>query len=200
MANESKKQKRRGKSVQDLLGIKTFTTNGLKVNKEVFVFYMVQPTNISVLSATNIEIKVRHLMMVLSAVPDIEICCTDSTECFDENKGYLKDRIEDEESKKVKKLLENDIDFLDSIQTENSTARQFLFMVRCKSSKSEQVLQTANRVEKIISDQGFEVTRMNKKDIKRFLAVYFEASMNGDLIPDYDGEQYLNKEQTNEEN
>lgn len=32
---------------------------------------------------------------------------------------------------------------------------------------------------------------MSKNEIKRFLAIYFEASMNGDLIPDYDGEQYV---------
>ena len=89
--------------------------------------------------------------------------------------------------------------FLDSIQTETSTARQFMFIARCKSSKSENILQKANRVEKIISDQGFEVTRMKKADIKRFLAIYFDASMNGDLMPDYDGEQYFEKEQTYEE-
>lgn len=65
------KKKRKGKSTQDLIGIKTFTKNGLKVGKDKLIFYMVQPTNISVLSHTNIEIKVRHLMMVLSAVPDI---------------------------------------------------------------------------------------------------------------------------------
>ena len=216
-----KKQKRKGKSVQDLLGIKTFTKNGLKVGKEELIFYMVQPTNISVLSHTNIEIKVRHLMMVLSAVPDIEITCTDSCECFDTNKSYIKGRIEAEQNEKVRKILAKDLDFLDSIQTETSTARQFLFIARCKSSvflvtiycaqndsahsickqssKSENVLQKANRVEKIISDQGFEVTRMKKADIKRFLAIYFDASMNGDLMPDYDGEQYFEKEQTYEE-
>ena len=185
------KRKRRGKSVQDLLTIKTFTKNGLKVGKEELLFFNVQPTNISVLSRTNIEIKIRHLMMVLSAVPDIEITCTDSSECFDNNKSYLKNRIEEEHNSNVKKILEKDIDFLDSIQTETSTARQFLFIVRCKSSKTEQVLQKANRIEKIISDQGFEVSRMSKNDIKRFLAIYFDASMNGDLIPDYDGEQYI---------
>ena len=95
--------------------------------------------------------------------------------------------------------MNKDLDFLDSIQTETSTARQFLFIARCKSSKSENVLQKANRVEKIISDQGFEVTRMKKADIKRFLAIYFDASMNGDLMPDYDGEQYYEKEHTYEE-
>lgn len=192
------KKKRKGKSTQDLIGIKTFTKNGLKVGKDELIFYMVQPTNISVLSHTNIEIKVRHLMMVLSAVPDIEITCTDSCECFDTNKSYIKDRIDDEHNEKVRKILAKDLDFLDSIQTETSTARQFLFIARCKSTKSENVLQKANRVEKIISDQGFEVTRMSKSDIKRFLAIYFEASMNGDLMPDYDGEQYISEEQTDE--
>ena len=194
------KRKRRGKSVQDLLAIKTFTNHGLKVGKEELLFFNVQPTNISVLSHTNIEIKIRHLLMVLSAVPDIEISCTDSSECFDNNKSYLKNRIEDEKNSKVRNILTKDIDFLDSIQSETSTARQFMFIARCKSMKPEQVLQKANRIEKIISDQGFEVSRMSKNDIKRFLAIYFDASMNGDLIPDYDGEQYVTEVSDEEDN
>lgn len=194
------KRNRRGKSVQNLLAIKTFTKHGLSVGKEELLFFNVQPTNISVLSHTNIEIKIRHLLMVLSAVPDIEISCTDSSECFDNNKSYLKNRIEDEKNSKVKNILEKDIDFLDSIQSETSTARQFMFIARCKSTKPEQVLQKANRIEKIISDQGFEVSRMNKNDIKRFLAIYFSASMNGDLIPDYDGEQCVTEVSDEEDN
>lgn len=31
---------------------------------------------------------------------------------------------------------------------------------------------------------------MKKADIKRFLAVYFNAGMNGDQMPDTDGEQF----------
>ena len=88
-----KKLKRKGRSVQDLLGIKTFTKNGLQVGKDELIFFSVQPINISVLSHENIEIKIRHLMMVLSAVPDIEISCTDSSECFDSNKAYINDTI-----------------------------------------------------------------------------------------------------------
>lgn len=194
------RNRNKGKSVQDLLAIKTFTNHGLKVGKEELVFFNIQPTNISVLSNTNIEIKIRHLLMVLSAVPDIEISCTDSSECFDNNKSYLKNRIEDEKNSKVRSILAKDIDFLDSIQAETSTARQFIFIARCKSAKPEQVLQKANRIEKIISDQGFEVSRMSKNDIKRFLAIYFDASMNGDLIPDYDGEQYVTEVSDEEDN
>ena len=56
------------------------------------------------------------------------------------------------------------------------------------------VAQNANHVEKVISEQVFEVKRMNKEDIKRFLALYFDASYNGELIPDIDGAQFLEVE------
>ena len=190
MSREKPQKKRKGNAVQELIGIKDFTQYGLQTNKGELLFYTVAPTNISVLSHANIEIKVRHLMMVLSAIPDIEINCTDSSECFDDNKAYLYQRMEGERNQKVKALLEKDIRFLDDIQMEMATARQFLFIARCKGMKPEQVFHTANRVEKVITEQGFEVRRMKKEDIKRFLAIYFDASVNGELMPDVDGEQF----------
>ena len=192
MSRKRPQKKRRGNAVQELIGIKDFTQYGLQTNKGELLFYTVAPTNISVLSHANIEIKVRHLMMVLSAIPDIEINCTDSSECFDDNKAYLHRRMEEERNQKVKALVEKDIMFLDDIQMEMATARQFLFIARCKGMKPEQVFHTANRVEKVITEQGFEVRRMKKEDIKRFLAIYFDASVNGELMPDTDGEQFYN--------
>ena len=191
MAKKEKQQKKKkGQSVQDMMGIQTFTKYGLLTDKGELLFYLVSPTNISVLSYVNIEIKIRHLMMVLSAIPDIEITCTDSTECFDDNKAYLQGRLEAEQNSRIRKLIKKDIDFLDNVQVEMATARQFLFMARLKGSKDKQVFDTANRIEKTISEQGFEVRRMRKAEIKRFLAIYFEASMNGEQMPDGDGEQY----------
>ena len=195
----AKQKKRKGNSVQDLIGVKTFSKYGLKTNKGELLFYLVAPTNISVLSHTNSEIKVRHLMMVLSSIPDIEIACTDSSECFDDNKAYLHYRLDEEQNPKIKKLLKKDIEFLDQIQVEMATARQFLFMARCKAKKPEQVFQMANRVEKVITEQGFEVRRMKKEDIKRFLALYFDASLNGEHMPDIDGEQFFEVSEEDEE-
>lgn len=196
---KTKQKKGKGSSVQDLMGIQSFTKYGLKTSKGELLFFLVSPTNISVLSYANIEIKVRHLMMVLSALPDIEISCTDSSECFDDNKNYLNMRLKDEQNPKVRKLLKKDLEFLDQIQVEMATARQFLFIARCKEKKTEQIFQTANRVEKIISEQGFEVRRMKKGDIKRFLALYFDASLNGEQMPDVDGEQFFEVSEDDEE-
>ena len=196
VTKENQQKKKKGRSVQNLIGIKTFTRYGLMTNKGELLFYLVAPTNISVLSRTNIEIKIHHLMMVLSAIPDLEITCTDSSECFDDNKAYLTDRLKAEQNPKVQKIIKKDIVFLDNIQMEMATARQFLFIARLKNQKDKQSFDAANRIEKVISEQGFEVRRMRKADIKRFLALYFEASMNGEQMPDIDGEQFyeLNKE------
>ena len=191
MKKKKKNKKSKGVSLQTLLGIKSFTQYGLSTYKGELLFYHVVPTNISVLSSANIEIKIRHLMQVLSAVPNIELVCTDSSECFDDNKEYLKRRLDEENNIKVKKIISSDVEFLDQIQLEMATARQFLFIARFKNLKPAQVFHHANRIEKIISEQGFETHRMSKNEIKRFLALYFESSINGDMLPDVDGEQYF---------
>ena len=183
-------KKKKGRSVQDLLGIRTFTKYGLSTNKGELLFYLVSPTNISVLSHTNIEIKIRHLLLVMSAMPAIAIVCTASSACLAEPTAYLTERLEVEENAKVRKLIKKDIDFLDTIQVEMATARQFFFVARLKSQKEKQVFETANRIESKIAGEGFEVHRLKKPEIKRILALYFEASMQGEAMPDIDGEQF----------
>ena len=192
------KQQKKGRSVQELIGIRTFTKYGLMTGRGELLFFRVAPTNISVLSHANIEVKIRRLMMVLSALPDIEIVCTDSSECFDDNKAYLTARLEAEDNGRVKRLIKKDIDFLDTIQVEMAAARQFFFVARLKGQKEKQVFETANRIESKISGEDFEVHRLKKPEIKRILALYFDASMQGDTMPDIDGEQFY--EATDSEN
>ena len=186
-----KEQRRKGHSIQDLIGIKAFTKYGLSVGRHELLFYSVAPTNISVLSRANTEIKIRHLMMVLSAIPDIIITCTDSAEQFDDNKNYMTERLSKERNSKVQKVIKKDIEFLDNIQMEMATARQFLFTACIKGNKDKRTFDTANRIEKTISEQDFEVHRLAKEEIKRFLALYFDASMSGELMPDIDGSQFF---------
>lgn len=176
------------KSTQNLFGLRTFGKYGLQTEKAGLAFFSVLPTNISVLSAENIDVKIHHMMMLLSMIPELEMICLDSCECFDGNKQNIGNRLKTEENPKVRKLLEQDMAFLDDIQIEMSTARQFLFCVRMKDKKDEQMFQQLNRTAKVISEHGFEVGRMEKSDIKRMLAIYFEASMNGEEIPDTEGE------------
>lgn len=182
-----KKQKKNKNTVQEFIGIETFTKQGLKTKYGELVFFLISPTNISVLSKENIQTKIWHLMQVLSAQPNIEITCIDSCERFDDNKSYMLERLSEETNDEVRKRLAEEIDYLDNIQLEMSTARQFMFSVHFRKEKDEQIFNQVNKVEKAIAEQGFEVRRMKKEDIKRFLAIYFGVSMQGELIPDVDG-------------
>lgn len=186
-----KHKKRKGRSVQQLLGIQSFTKYGIMTDAGELLLYRVAPTNISVLSASNIGIKIRHLQMLLSAIPDLEMICTDSCECFDDNKAYLHSRAMLESNPHVRSLLLKDRDMLTGMQAEMSNARQFVLVKRCKGMKPEQVFVAMNRVLKAVTEQGFEVQRMTKADIKRLIAIYFGASMDGDLMPDVDGGQFF---------
>ena len=179
---------KRKKSAQSLFGLKGFSKYGLETENGTLVYFNVQPTNISVLSKESIEIKIRNMMLLLCLVPDIEIVCTDSCECFDGNKAYMKKRHDSEYSEPIKKLLKQDMEHLDDIQLEMSAARQFMFCLRLKKSDD---IQYINRVTKVISEHGFDVKRMSKREIKKMLAIYFGVSVSGDEMPDIEGEEYL---------
>lgn len=181
-------------SVQDLIGLERFTRFGVKTDKAELAFFSVEPTNISVLSAANIDVKIHHLMMLLSTIPDLEILALDSCECFDSNKMYVKKRLQTEKNEAVRKLLQADYDFLDEIQLEMSSARQFVFALRFKREKDEQIFSTLNRVDKAISEHGFAARRMTKPEIKRMLALYFGTSLSGENIPDIEGENEFDLE------
>lgn len=181
-------------SVQPLIGFESFTKYGVRTDKAEFVFFAVEPTNISVLSAVNIEMKIHRLMLLLSMFPELELLALDSCECFDSNKAHLKKRLDTEENENIRRLLEADYDFLDEIQTEMASARQFLFAVRFRREKEESIFKLLNRIEKAIAEHGFSARRLGKSDIKRMLSLYFGTSAAGEDIPDIEGENYLEME------
>ncbi len=174
-------------SVQGLIGFERFSRFGVKTDKAEMAFFSVEPTNISVLSAASIDTKIRYLMTLLSTVPDLEIIALDSCECFDSNKIYVKERLQNERNEGVRKLLQADYSFLDEIQSEMSSARQFMFAIRFRREKEEQIFNVVNRVDKAISEHGFAARRMSKSEIKRMLALYFGTSISGEEIPDAEG-------------
>ena len=185
---KTKKGKRN--SVQELLGIQRFTRYGLLTDLGELVFFRVAPTNISVLSRMNIENKISHLKDLLSVEPDMEVICTDSCECFDDNREYLQRRVMEETNPKVRQLLEQDRKMLTQMQSEMANAREFFFVKRYTGMKPSMVFASINDVLKRITERGFEVQHMKKADIKRMLAIYLGSSMDGDKLPDIDGGQF----------
>ena len=185
------RQKKNGISVQELIGIKGFTDYGLETKDGELVFFSIAPTNLAVLSKSSIDGKIVRWMTALSACPDLEAVCIDAAESFDGNREYLTRQKNSEDNPRIRDILQKDLIFLDQMQAEIASARQFVLIVRLRSDKPDQIFQTVNRVGKLLDGEDFEAIRLKKGDIKRLLALYFDASGNGDGLPDTDGGQYL---------
>ena len=185
------KKRQRGRSVQELMGIYGFTRYGLATTAGELLFFRVSPVNISVLSASNIDVKIHNLQTALTVMPDLEIVCTDSCECFDGNREYLRRRALEESNRQVRSILEKDREMLSQMQSEMSNARQFYLVMRFKNMKPDMVFSAINEARKRMSEKGFETHRLTRPELKRFLAIYLEASMDGDKLPDMDGSQYI---------
>ena len=185
---------RKRNSVQKLIGFDIFTKYGIKTDRADFIFFSVEPVNISVLSAANIESKIYHLTMILSVIPELELLALDSCESFEPNKAYVQKRLREEKNPAIRKLLQADYKFLDEIQLEMSSARQFLFAVRFHRENDEQIFRLMNRIDKAITEHGFTIKRMGKPEIKRLLALYFGTSISGEEIDDIEGERYFDLE------
>ena len=181
-------------STRQMLGVKSFSRNGvLTEGYGEIVYFLIKPTNISVLSRASVGQKVKQLMQLLTVQPDMEIICLDARENFDDNKLYLDARQQQETNPCIRDLLERDKVFLDEIQVQMSTAREFLFAVRVRSGSEEQAFSTLNRIEKSITEQGFDCTRAQKEDVKRILSRYFGVHTDETQLDDHDGDTAIGK-------
>ena len=71
---------------QDLIGLNRFGENGIITDAgDETVWFLVQASNLSVLSPEHIGEKIANLTGLLSVLPECEILCVDAQESFDAN-------------------------------------------------------------------------------------------------------------------
>ena len=195
----SRKGKQEGKttvkqrlSTRQLMNTRRITEYSLETyDGDELVYFMIRPTNLSVLSESSVGARVYALMNVLKGVAEIEMLCLNSRENFEENKGFLRRRVEEEHNPVIRQLLGRDQIFLDRIQVQMATAREFLILIRLRNQKGKDVFSYLDRIEKSLKEQGFDSRRADEEDIKRILAVYYEQNVTSEKFEDFDGARWI---------
>ena len=195
----SRKGKREGKttakqrlSTRQLMNTRRITEYSLETyDGDELVYFMIRPTNLSVLSESSVGARVYALINVRKGVAEIEMLCLNSRENFEENKGFLRRRAEEERNPVIRQLLERDQIFLDRIQVQMATAREFLILIRLRNQKGKDVFSYLDRIEKSLKEQGFDSRRADEEDIKRILAVYYEQNVTSEKFEDFDGARWI---------
>lgn len=95
------------KSTREEIGARNIDGVGVETyGNEYLVYFLVQPDNIAVLSETAVKTKIIAMSSVIKGLDSIEFSCINSRENFDQNKMFYKERLEEEESPKVREILE----------------------------------------------------------------------------------------------
>ncbi|HBR07881.1 MAG TPA: hypothetical protein DD735_03160 [Clostridiales bacterium] len=190
--NRKRKQAAKEKaSTRQLMNIIDITDYSLATSHGKLVFFVIKPTNISVLSDASVGARIYALMNVLKGIAEIEMLCLNSRENFEDNKGFLRRRMDAEQNPVIRKLLQQDAANLDRMQVQMATAREFLIVIRLRDEKETDVLPYLSRIEKSLKDQGFTARRANEADIKRLLGVYYEQNVTTEQYEDFDGERWV---------
>ena len=182
------------KSTRQEIGIKHIDEAGVETyHKEYLVYFLIKPSNIAVLSESNIRGKILSLMGLIKEIDAVEISCINSRESFEDNKNYMKNRLAEEKNAKVRELLTKDLAYLDRIQIQTASAREFLIIIRYRDAETESsdVKNGISRIEKLLKDQGFIASHANKEDIKRIFSVYYVQNLTQVYFEDYDGERFV---------
>lgn len=197
LKNNRQKEKQK-QSTRDLIGIDDLTDYSIKTSYGELVYFIIHPTNISVLSESTVSARIYALMTVLKGIAEIEMLCLNSKENFDENKQYLKRRMDAESNPVIRKLLQMDSTNLDRMQVQMATAREFLIIIRLnrgegkeQKDKASDVFPYLSRIEKSLKDQGFTARRADNADIKRLLGVYYEQNVTTEKFEAFDGERWV---------
>jgi len=183
---------RGGRSTAELIGISKLSEHSIFSDKgEETVLFLIKPSNLSVLSEESLNTRIYGLMTVLKGVTEIGMMCLNSRESFENNKWFLKKRLEEEREPVIRHLIQRDLKDLDRIQIQMATSREFLILVRPKEKSERDKQNLLNRIEKMLAEQGFQAKLADKEDIKRILAVYFEQNVTTEKFEEFDGERWI---------
>lgn len=188
----SRKKKSEGnQSTRQLMGIESIKDHSIATRMGDLVFFIIKPTNISVLPDSGVTARIYALLNVVKGLAEIEMLALNSKESFEDNKRFYASRMEAEELPALRRLLEQDSSHLDRIQALMASAREFYIIVRLRNEKESEIFPYLSRIEKTIKDNGFSVSRAGEQELKRMLGIYFEQDVTTEQYEDYDGDRWV---------
>lgn len=188
-----KKQKKNSaaQSTRQLMGIDAIKDYCIATRMGDLVFFIIKPTNISVLPDSSISARIYALLNVVKGQAELEMLALNSKESFDRNKNFYRERMNAEELPAIRKLLEQDSTHLDRIQALMASSREFYIIIRLRDERETDVFSYLSRIEQSINDNGFTTRRATDQDLKRILGVYFEQNVTTEQFEDSDGDRWV---------
>lgn len=181
-------------NVQEKIGIIGYGDGFLQMlNGDTVYFYRMEPSNLSVLSEIDVRAKIEQLASLISVAGNIEFFAMDDRENFNDNRNYLRKRINDPNvNPAIKGLLLKEERFVKAIEADSSSARKFMIAYRGLKGHEKETRRILVNLENEARHQSMTISQLSKQEIMEMIAVYFhqDASTPDGHFEDIDGEDY----------
>ena len=189
---DKRKEVQRHQSTRQLMGINRITEHGVSTPYGDYVFFLIRPDNLSVLSEDAIRQRVGNLANLLSNRDEVTIMALDSRASFQHNKLFYQARLEEETEPAIRQLLQLDLEQLDELQTSSASKREFVISLRVTEKESSDPV-VLHQMEKSIANENIPVHLAERSDVKRLLSVYYLNDAAVTAVEDVDGEQEVKR-------
>ena len=193
-----KKDKKKGKSkpsklkasIKNDIGI-VGIGDGSMIKDDVtrFIFYKIEPSNLAVLSEHNVRGKIENLVTLMQEAGQIDMFAMDAKENYSSNRVFISNRIRQERNPKIRDLLKRELRYIKEVESETSTARTFMLVLKIRKGNERQCAVELDRFQQIASQSLIRISRYTKEDIKEMLSIYFAHDPNP--VDDFDGSSYF---------
>ena len=176
-------------SIKQKIGIISISDEGYLIKEDgtKVVFFKIEPSNLAVLSPTNIRTKILNLASLAKSMGGMQIYALDDRENYSENRKYLRNRIDQETNPAVRYILEQEDLYVKSIEADASSARLFLLAFAIHPAQATKELNQLSHLRALAAQSNLTVQPLGKEDVKRMIAVYFHHDATSDSLPDLDG-------------
>jgi len=189
---DKRKEVQQHQSTRQLMGINRITEHGVSTPYGDYVFFLIRPDNLSVLSEDAIRQRVGNLANLLSNRDEVTIMALDSRASFQHNKLFYQARLEEETEPAIRQLLQLDLEQLDELQTSSASKREFVIALRVTEKESNDPV-VLHQLEKSIANENIPVHLAERSDVKRLLSVYYLNDAAVTTVEDVDGEQEVKR-------
>ena len=189
---DKRKEVQRHQSTRQLMGINRITEHGVSTPYGDYVFFLIRPDNLSVLSEDAIRQRVGNLANLLSNRDEVTIMALDSRASFQHNQLFYQARLEEETEPAIRQLLQLDLEQLDELQTSSASKREFVIALRVTEKESSDPV-VLHQMEKSIANENIPIHLAERSDVKRLLSVYYLNDAAVTAVEDVDGEQEVKR-------
>ena len=189
---DKRKEVQQHQSTRQLMGINRITEHGVSTPYGDYVFFLIRPDNLSVLSEDAIRQRVGNLANLLSYRDEVTIMALDSRASFQPYALFYQARLEEETEPAIRQLLQLDLEQLDELQTSSASKREFVIALRVTEKESNDPV-VLHQLEKSIANENIPVHLAERSDVKRLLSVYYLNDAAVTTVEDVDGEQEVKR-------